>query len=91
MILGFAPDNLPNLTQTTTRLKVSITSLQYEVVQKKNYVMQCFMWRMFYEKCYDEMFIWRSFKAYDIMFSQFINMIMMFLKLNVFIFMMHVT
>ena len=42
------------------------------------------MWRMFYEACYDEMFIWRSFKVYNIMFSQIINMIMVCLKINIF-------
>ena len=49
------------------------------------------MRRLFYEACYDEIFIWQSFKVYDIMFLQIINMIMICLKLNFFMIMMHVT
>ena len=39
---------------------------------------------MFYEACYDEMFIWQSFKVFDIIFSQIINVIMIIFKAQYF-------
>ena len=52
------PDTVKLLKLLNSRLEVSTTSLQYEVVQKEN-VMQCLMWRNYFilndDMLYDDM------------------------------------